>query len=282
MPAVDIKALQDRVGDEAVRDDVLDPRPLAQLALTLDMPGPAPVIGDPLPAGRHWLYFNSIVPQAELRADGNASAPPPLPPIDLPRRMWGGGRIDFHRPLRVGSKVRRRTTVHSIYERAGKAGPLVFVVLRHEISDEHGIALVEEQEMLHRDPALTPRGAVGRTEAPPDAAEWTMSFRPSVSQLFRYSAATFNAHRIHYDADFARHEGYGGAVVHGPLLAMLLMDGTARHSGRIVRRLSYRGVSPLFHDATAVLAGRIDGDQAQAWAATAAGNLGLTATIDLK
>ncbi len=281
MPAVDIKALQDRVGDEALRDDVLDPRPLAQLALALDLPGPAPVVGDPLPAGWHWLYFNSIVPQAELRGDGNATAPPPLPVIDLPRRMWGGGRIDFLHPLRVGAKVRRRTTVHSIYERAGKAGPLVFVVLRHEISDEQGVALVEEQEMLHRDPALAPPGTVGRTEAPPDA-EWTMSFRPSVSLLFRYSAATFNAHRIHYDADCARHEGYGGAVVHGPLLAMLLMDGPARHSRRTVRRLSYRGVSPLFHDATAVLAGRIYGDRATAWAATETGNLGLSATIDLK
>lgn len=281
MPAVDIKALQARVGDEALRDDVLDPRPLAQLALTLDLPGPPPAIGDPLPAGRHWLYFNSVVPQAELRADGNASAPPPLPLIDLPRRMWGGGRIDFFRPLRVGSKVHRRTTVHSIYERAGKAGPLVFVVLRHEISDEQGVALVEEQEMLHRDPARAPPGAVGRIEAPP-GAEWSVSFRPSLSLLFRYSAATFNAHRIHYDADFARREGYGGAVVHGPLLAMLLMDGTARHSGRAVCRLSYRGVGPLFHDAAAVLAGRCEGGQATAWAATEAGELGLTATIELK
>jgi 3-methylfumaryl-CoA hydratase len=279
--AVDINALQGRIGEEAWREDVLDPRPLAQLALTLDLPDPPPMIGDPLPAGRHWLYFTSNVPQAELRADGNANAPPPLPLIDLPRRMWGGGRIDFLRSLRLGSKVRRRSTVQSIYQRVGKSGPLVFVVLRHEISDEQGVAVVEEQEMLHRDPGLAPTGALGRVPAPADA-DWRESFRPTVSLLFRYSAVTFNAHRIHYDAEFARHEGYGGIVVHGPLLAMLLMDGTARHSGRTVSRLSYRGVSPLFHDATAVLAGRIEGDQAKAWAATEAGELGLTATIDLK
>lgn len=280
MAAVDINALQKRIGEEAVREDILDPRPLAQLALALDLPGPSPAVGDALPAGRHWLYFSSNVPQAALRPDGNASAPPPLPTIDLPRRMWGGGRIDFLRPLRVGATVRRRSTVQSIYQRVGKSGPLVFVVLRHEISDEQGVALVEEQEMLHRDPALSPLAALGRAEAPSDA-DWTESFRPTVSLLFRYSAVTFNAHRIHYDAEFARHEGYAGIVVHGPLLAMLLMDGTVRHSGRSVGRLSYRGVSPLFHDTTAVLAGRIDGDRAKAWAATEAGLLGLTATIDL-
>lgn len=281
MPAVDINALQDRIGEEAWREDVLDPRPLAQLALTLGLPGPPPALGDPLPAGRHWLYFTSNVLQADLRPDGNAAAPPPLPLIDMPRRMWGGGRIDFLRPLRVGSRVRRRSTVQSIYQRAGKSGPLVFVVLRHEIGDEQGIAVIEEQEMLHRDPSLSPPAALGRAEAPADA-DWSQSFLPTVPLLFRYSAVTFNAHRIHYDAEFARHEGYGGIVVHGPLLAMLLMDGTARYSGRTVSRLSYRGVSPLFHDATAVLAGRVDGDQAKAWAATEAGQLGLTATIDLK
>lgn len=280
MAAVDINALQHRIGEEAWREDTLDPRPLAQLALALDQPGPSPAIGDPLPAGRHWLYFTSNVPQVALRPDGNASAPPPLPLIDLPRRMWGGGRIDFLRPLRVGSKVRRRSTVQSIYERVGKSGPLVFVVLRHEISDEQGVAVVEEQEMLHRNPVLSPPGVLPRARAPDDA-DWTESFRPTVSLLFRYSAVTFNAHRIHYDAEFARHEGYGGIVVHGPLLAMLLMDRTVRHSGRAVSRLSYRGVSPLFHDADAVLAGRIDGDQAKAWAATETGQLALTATIDL-
>lgn len=281
MAVVDVNTLQDRIGEEAWREDVLDPRPLAQLALTLDLPGPPPAIGDPLPAGRHWLYFTSNVPQAELRPDGNASAPPPLPLIDLPRRMWGGGRIEFARPLRVGSKVRRRSTVQSIYQRVGKSGPLVFVVLRHEISDEHGIAVVEEQEMLHRDPSLSPPSGLSRAEAPVDA-DWSESFLPTVSLLFRYSAVTFNAHRIHYDAAYARHEGYGGIVVHGPLLAMLLMDGTARHSGKTVSRLAYRGVSPLFHDTAAVLAGRIEGDRARAWAATEAGLLGLTATIDLQ
>ena len=279
MTPVDIQLLQKHVGQRASREDVLDPRPLAQFALTLDLPGSPPSIGDALPVGRHWLYFGSDVPLASLLVDGNANAPPPLPVVAMPRRMWGGGRIEFLRQLTIGGRVRRESEVKAIYERRGQSGPLVFVVLRHEIADENGVAIIEEQDILYRDPEAADAAVPPRRRAR-EAPHWRRDFLPTIAMLFRYSAITFNAHRIHYDQAFARSEGYEGAVVHGPLLAMLLMDGAALHAGRAIRRLAYRGSSPLFDGVPATLAGRLIGTRAEAWASTSQAELGLTAEID--
>ncbi len=279
---VELIAPEGCVGDRQVRTDVIDARALVQLAALLDRNEPAPAPGDALPAGRHWLYFTPAVPQSQLKPDGIALRSPPMPEVANARRMWAGGRTDFLRPLTVGSQVRRETEVKSVYKKSGKSGDLVFVVLRHEISDAQGVAIVEEQDMLYRDPANIRRSLTAPRQSAPGDAQWQTSFTADLSMLFRFSAITFNAHRIHFDPQYAREaDGYEGALVHGPLLALMLMDQCAAQLKRPIKRLAYRGVSPLFHGTPAVLAGRAESDHIRAWAATADGKLALSAEITL-
>lgn len=278
---VDLKTPDEAIGERAVRTDVIDARPLLQLAALMDAPIEEPVAGDAILPGRHWLYFTAAVPQSGLKHDGIARKTPAVPDVEGGRRMWAGGRTEFLRPLTVGSAVRRETEVVSTSKKSGKSGDLVFVTVRHEFSDDRGMAITEEQDFLYRDPANI-RGSLGIHRPAPQDAQWTQPFTPDLVMLFRYSAITFNSHRMHFDREYARQmDGYTGAVVHGPLLATLLMDQCAREQGRAVRRLAYRGVSPLFDGSAAVLCGRMDGpDRAKAWAATADGRLALEAEID--
>jgi 3-methylfumaryl-CoA hydratase len=193
--------------------------------------------------------------------------------------MWGGARTEYLRPLRVGSTITRETVVKDIYSKQGATGPLIFVILRHEIKDETGIAIVEEHDYFFRDPdqSMTKpplRPAFGD-------AQWSDHFTADVNLLFRYSAITFNAHRIHFDRAYAKNvEHYPGAVVHGPLTATLLMDQCFKQVGRPIRRFEYRGVVPLFDGQRALLAGRLDADQALAWAANSDGLLAMSARVD--
>ncbi len=268
------------IGERATRTDVIDPRPLAQFAAMLDQPTALPQPGDPLLPGRHWLFFAPTVQQSGLKPDGIARKTPALPDVEGATRMWAGGRTDFIRPLTVGSAVKRDTQVMSTWKKSGQSGDLVFVMLRHEISDDRGVAIVEEQDLLYRDPANIRRSMEVSRPAPTDA-QWSQALLPDPSWLFRYSAITFNAHRMHYDPEYARtKDGYKGAVVHGPLLATLLMDRCAREQGKAVKRLSYRGVSPLFDSLPALLCGCMDGARARAWAQTADGRLAMEAEID--
>jgi 3-methylfumaryl-CoA hydratase len=282
-PKLDLVAPDQAIGERATRHDVIDARLLAWFGALLDEPARWPEAGEPLAPGRHWLLFNNIVPQSQLKPDGIARKTAALPDVAGAVRMWAGGRTDFLRPLTVGSQVRRETQVMSATRKAGRSGDLVFVTLRHEILDAQGVAIVEEQDLLYRDPANIRRSMDIERPAPSDA-QWRQAFVPEPTQLFRYSAITFNAHRMHYDADYARaKDGYQGAVVHGPLLATLLMDQAARETGRPVRRLAYRGVSPLFDSQPAQLCGRLapSGDTVRAWAATAQGRLAMEAEIGL-
>ncbi|RYX89825.1 MAG: acyl-CoA dehydrogenase [Comamonadaceae bacterium] len=277
---VDLHPPEGSIGERAIRHDLIDARPLAQFAALLDLPADLPQAGEAVAPGRHWLYFSPIVPQSGLKPDGIAKKTPAVPDVEGAVRMWAGGRTDFLRPLTVGSAVRRDTQVISTSRKAGRSGDLVFVTLRHEISDDRGVAIIEEQDLLYRDPANIKRSMSVSRPAPQDAA-WSASFTPDPLQLFRYSAITFNAHRMHYDPEYARtKDGYRGAVVHGPLLATMLMDQCARERGLPVARLAYRGVSPLFDSVPAVLCGRMEGTRAIAWAATADGRLAMEAEID--
>ncbi|MGE4239145.1 acyl-CoA dehydrogenase [Ramlibacter sp.] len=278
---VELAAPDDAIGERATRTDIVDARLLMQFAALLDEPIPSLKPGDPVLPGRHWLFFNNIVRQSELKPDGIARKTAALPDVAGATRMWAGGRTDFLRPLAVGSHVRRETEVMSTSKKSGRSGDLVFVTLRHEIHDERGLAIVEEQDLLYRDPANIRRSMDIARPAPNDA-EWSVPFTPDAIHLFRYSAITFNSHRMHFDPEYARtKDGYRGAVVHGPFLATLLMDLCARETGRAVRRLAYRGVSPLFDGLPAVLCGRRDGDGARVWAATADGRLALEGEIAL-
>jgi 3-methylfumaryl-CoA hydratase len=267
------------------RSDEVTPAPIAALSATLDREDPFPQYGDPLPPLWHWLYFLPIPRQSELGPDGHARRGGFLPPVPLPRRMFAGDRVQFHRPLRVGQEISRLSSIRDVSHKHGRSGPLVFVVVRHEISDRQGIAVVEEHDIVYRDSPTAMKTAPEPQGAPAGAA-WTREIQPDATLLFRYSALTFNGHRIHYDRRYATEvEGYPGLVVHGPLIATLLLDLLRRNvADASVASLSFRAMSPLFDIAPFSVCGKPvpDGKGAQLWAVDSQGSLAMEATVGLR
>ena len=278
--------LQEWVGRTATVGDDLSAEHARGLVALLDRDPAALSAGIELPACWHWIYFRPATPQSALGPDGHAQRGGFLPPIDLPRRMWVGGRIRFLSPLGIGRPAVRRSTILSIPSKAGRSGELVFVTVRHEIGGEGSnvVAIEEEQDLVFR--GAPPRGepAVPRSEPAPALADWSERFRAYAVTLFRFSALTSNGHRIHYDHPYATGvEGYPGLVVHGPLTALLLMDAAVRHregsAGRPIG-FQYRAVSPLFADEDMGLAGTSYRDgSAQVWA-TGPRGLAMSATVE--
>jgi 3-methylfumaryl-CoA hydratase len=233
------------------QSDLLDPARAQAWATALGQDIPI-TKGTALPPFFHQLYFWDPQPPAALGRDGHPKTGGFIPDMGLPRRMWAAGRLAFHQPLRAGVSADRHTTIESVTRKDGRSGPLAFVRIRHDIRQRHALALSEWQELVYRaDPAPDaepPQAPLARTDET-DAAP--VSFSPTL--LFRYSALTFNGHRIHYDAPYAREvEGYSGLVVHGPLLAQLLMLYAEHHIGPL-KSFNFRATSPLTHDETATL-----------------------------
>ena len=241
---MDIESLKPWIGRTETGEDRLMPQSLAGLAALLDHEAPPWPSGEVPPLG-HWLAFLPNARQSELGSDGHPRLGGFLPPVPLPRRMWAGSRIDFLKPIAIGEAIERRSAIVDIRHKQGGAGDLVFVTLRHEISANGEIAVVDEQDIVYR-------GHVGTAPAPrpaaPLPADIVRPHAPDPIQLFRFSALTFNGHRIHYDRDYARMvEGYGGLVVHGPFQATLLMDHFLRAAGvRRVRRFAFVARRALF------------------------------------
>jgi 3-methylfumaryl-CoA hydratase len=277
----DIGRLRQWVGRQETAEDVIAPIPAAALSAILDR-GDPPGIGDPLPPLWHWLYFLTLHRQSDLGPDGHARRGGFLPPVDLPRRMWAAGRLDFRRPLRIGDAARRVSTIRDVQLKSGRTGPLVFVTVEHAIENGDGPALVEEHDIVYRaapqvgDP--TPQPSL----APRDAA-WSRTIRPDDVLLVRYSAVTFNGHRIHFDRRHATEvEGYPGLVVHGPLTATLMMDLLRRHlPNSRVDRFEFRAIRPLFDTEPFIVAGAADGPTIRLWAADSAGWLAMQGTATL-
>jgi len=282
---VDVAELRNWMGKMETVTDQITPVPMAALSATLDMEAPAPKTGDLLPPLWHWLYFLSIHRQSELGPEGHSIKGSFLPPVALPRRMWAGGRLEFHRPLRIGAAYTRASRVADVQHKEGRTGPLIFVVVRHEIRGAEGISLVEEQDIVYRDHAKPGEAMPARQPAPKDA-KWERAVQPDDVLLFRYSALTFNAHRIHYDWRYAtKVEGYPGLVVHGPLIATLLLDLLRRNlPAAEVTRFSFRAVSALFDSALFWICGRPepDGKTISLWARNEFGDLATTATATIK
>ena len=281
---VNLDYLREWRGKTESRTDVVTSAPILALAATLDRVDPPPQPGDPLPPLWHWLYFLPISRQSELGPDGHAKRGGFLPPVPLPRRMFAGDRVQFHRPLRVGETISRVSRIIDINGKQGRSGVLVFVLVRHEISNRDGLALIEEHDIVYReqpkpaDPAPAP-------QAPPSGATWVRQVQPDPPLLFRYSALTFNGHRIHYDRTYTTEiEGYPGLVVHGPLIATLLLDLLRRNLPDAgVASFSFRAVRPLFDIAPFSVCGKpaSDGKTAQLWAADNQGSLAMEASVGL-
>ena len=275
-------SLQRWVGRTETQSDTIEPRPVTLLSATLDRDDPPPNPGDTLPPLWHWLFFLPVYRHSEAGPDGHARRGGFLPPVPLPRRMWAGSRLEWTRPLRIGESVTRVSRIVSITAKHGASGELVFVVVRHELSTTAGLALVEEHDIVYRDLAAPGAGAALRA---PEAARWTRRIVPDDVLLFRYSALTFNSHRIHYDRRYATEvEGYPGLVVHGPLLATLLTDLLRRHGiGETLSRFEFRARRPLFDIAPFDVCGLPDatGKTVSLWAQDADGALAMQATAAL-
>ena len=282
---MDIVHLREWIGREESAADEITAAPAALLAATLDRLDPEPAKGDVLPPLWHWLYFLPRHRHSELSSEGHARRGGFLPPVPLAHRMWAGGRFGFHRPLRIGEHFRRISRIADVSLKQGRSGSLVFVTVRHEIRNEQGVALTEEQDIVYRDSAGVYRDAAGAAGPPaaPDGQEWEREIRPGDVLLFRYSALTFNSHRIHYDRRFATSvEGYPGLVVHGPLIATLLLDLLRCNLPEAnVAKFSFRAVSPLFDTAPFRICGKPEGNTNRLWAKNENGGLAMDATATL-
>lgn len=274
--------LQEWVGRTTTVADDLSLAHARGLVALLDRDPEALAAGIPLPPCWHWIFFRPVTPQSQLGPDGHARRGGFLPAIDLPRRMWVGGRIRFLAPLALGRSARRRSTILSISSKSGRSGELVFVTVGHEIEGEGGLAIQEEQDLVYR--GAPPPGEAPRAEPVPAGAAWSERVRADALTLFRFSALTYNGHRIHYDHPYATGvEGYPGLVMHGPLTALLLVDAATRQregaAGRVVG-YQYRAVSPLFADEDVTLAGTAYADGSEQLWATGPRGLAMTASVE--
>ena len=282
---IDLEHLQQWIGKTERYIDTVSAAPVAALSATLDRDDPAPRNGDPLPAMWHWLYFLPVHKHSEIGSDGHPKRGGFLPPVPLPRRMWAGSRLQFNHPLRIGDHIERLSTIADVSHKSGRSGDLIFVKVQHEIIDSRGTAIREEQDIVYREPPkpgapmLTPRPA-------PDDHAWSREIRPDPVLLFRYSALTFNGHRIHYDRTYAMEaEGYPGLVVHGPLIATLLLDALRRNRRNIdIASFSFRAMRPLFDANPFAVCGKPDSDgkSFQLWTRDAEGWLTMDAKAELR
>jgi 3-methylfumaryl-CoA hydratase len=282
MTELDVGHLRSWIGKQETLHDQVTRFPVAALAATLDRDDPPPRAGDVLPPLWHWLYFLPTARQSILGPDGHPARGGFLPPVPLPRRMWAGGRFTFHQPLRVEEAITRVSTVQDVTVKQGRNGALCFVLVRHEVSGANGLALVEEHDIVYRDAP-----APGEKPAEPKPVRqdgvWQRDIHPSDPLLFRYSALTFNSHRIHYDRRYVTEtEGYPGLIVHGPLIATLLIDLLRRNTNRPVASFRFRAVSPLFDTAPFSVHAVDDGDGAVAlWARNPDGHVAMEAEAKL-
>ena len=292
MPAFDP---QEHIGRQTFVRDVIDIRPAEKLAAALDLEA-IPGGGAVLPALWHWMFFNAVERRQNLGRDGHPKPGGFLPDTGLPRRMWAGGRLQFNAPLPFGQTAWRLSTIKDVSLKQGNSGRLCFVTLRHEITlsqpqYEAGrwqlaapAAIIEDQDIVYReDPA--PDAPKPLPPEAPQGAVISETVTPDATLLFRYSALTFNGHRIHYDQAYAREvEGYDGLVFHGPLTATLLAALAERqHPEQRLRAFTFRGLSPLLHDrAFTIHAKPGDANAVALWAANPEGRLAMQAEAVLR
>ena len=272
--APDIDHLRQWIGRTQEATDIITAQLVKGLRATLFLDIGDPAEGDIAPYTTHWCLAQPVVPMSELGPDGHPARGGFLPPVPLPRRMWAGGQIEFIDPLRVGDTVTRSSKITDVTLKTGSTGALCFVAVDHTITTPRGVAIKERHDIVYRDvpPAGEAKTGGAKTAATP-AATHRESHMADPVLLFRYSALTFNGHRIHYDRDYVtKIEGYPGLIVHGPLQASLLIEFAARlHGNKAPAKFVYRGVQPLFDGAEfSVNANEVAGGL-EVWTANASG-----------
>ncbi|KWH65519.1 FAS1-like dehydratase domain-containing protein [Burkholderia anthina] len=275
MTTVDIAHLREWVGKSHTDHDILSSRHARLMAATLGRRQSDLVEGAPLPPLWHWLYFLSGEPLAALGRDGHPARGGFLPPVTLPNRMWAGGQLEFHGPVPLDARVEKRSTVVSVDHKHGRSGELVFVKVLHELLHEGDKVLTEYHDIVYKE-ATAGGSVVASAEMP--IAQHSRRIKPDSTMLFRYSALTFNGHRIHYDADYCREvEGYSNLVIHGPLNATLLAAFAQEVGGRPPRAFRYRGLKPSILGGELTLSAVSDGDQTVLWVALPDGTVSMRA-----
>jgi 3-methylfumaryl-CoA hydratase len=238
------------IGRAQTAVDWITPSRVAAWHATLDHVAETPRDGDAAPLGFHWTLAPQLARESDLGTDGHPRRGGFLPPIALPRRLWAGSRVAFQQPLRVGDRVERESVITAIDEKHGRSSALVFVTVRHRFTSQAGLAIEEEQDLVYREPpAPSARSADEHANANgTDGATWRRIVHPTETLLFRYSALTFNGHRIHYDRRYAEDvEGYAGLVVHGPLIATLLLDLMQTQLPAVrIARFEFKATRPTF------------------------------------
>jgi 3-methylfumaryl-CoA hydratase len=273
------------IGRSETLHDTITEAPIRALDATLDHPARPIANGLAIPPLWHWLYFLPMHRQSEIGADGHARRGGFLPPVPLPRRMWAGSQFEFRAPVRVGDAVTRTSTIADVTTKTGRTGPLVFVKVRHELRCNGAAepAIVEFHDIVYRDAKKA-----GDPEPAPQAAEtgapWQRELLPDDVLLFRYSALTFNGHRIHYDRKYVTEvEGYPGLIVHGPLIATLLMDLLRREAPQAdVASFRFKAVRPTFDGRPMRVNGARDGNTVRLWAQDHEGWLTMDAIATLR
>lgn len=261
MGNIDLEHLRTWIGKSCSDEDLIAARHARLMAATVDYPDAARIRdGECLPPLWHWIYFLEGLPARELGRDGHPARGGFLPPVPLANRMWAGGRLSFLAPVRIGSTVRKESSIRDVAHKTGRSGDLVFVTVLHELKSAQGELLIrEEHDIVYKE-----TNAAGKPPAaPPPAtpAQFGRTWTPTTTTLFRYSALTFNGHRIHYDADYCREaEAYPNLVIHGPLNATLLAGVAEEVSGRRLRDFRYRGLAPALLGDSVTLQANVRGE----------------------
>ena len=278
---LDADHLSQWIGSKETTEETISVEPLHRMRATLDHAPKTMTEGEIVPALWHWAYFLKPTRASELGRDGHAALGDFMPPVPLPRRMWAGCQLKFSAPLRVGETARRESTVRDVKLKQGRSGILCFVDVEHAILVGDELKLTEIHNIVYRD-TKQPGDDKARPPVAPGDAQWNREVKPDSTLLFRYSALTFNGHRIHYDLDFCRHqEGYPGLVFHGPLTATLLIEMLRQQNpGKSLESCDYRAYSPLFDDASFTLNGKMDGTDAILWATDPQNSLAMKATVN--
>jgi 3-methylfumaryl-CoA hydratase len=246
---LDLDHLRQWIGRRTEASDIVTTQLVKGLRATLFLEIGEPKKGDAAPFTVHWCLAPPVFPMSELGPDGHPTRGGFLPPVPLPRRMWAGGELEFFDSLRVGDEVTRASRIKDVTLKTGSTGTLCFVSVDHEITTPRGTAIRERQDIVYRE-ASTAASAPAKPAGPPPVANHRESHMADSVLLFRYSALTFNGHRIHYDRDYVtKVEGYPGLVFHGPMQAALLVEFAAKTHGSVPKKFSYRGVQPLFEGA---------------------------------
>jgi 3-methylfumaryl-CoA hydratase len=272
----------DWIGRTDTSDETICLAPAQEAAATLEEHTLPIATGGPLPPLWHWFYFLPRQPQSMLGHDGHPQRGGFMPPVPYPRRMFAGARLRFHQPLRIGELTRREGVIRDVRQKSGRSGALAFVTVHYQFLQQGELCIEEEQDIVYREPGA-PVPPPQPTELPllPEGA-WSRMVVPDTRLLFRFSALTFNAHRIHYDRPYAlNEEGYPGLVVHGPLTALLLLALMREQTTQPMIGFRFRLQAPLFDLAPFRLVAQRAGEQVELEAQTPEGQPALTATAEL-